>query len=85
MADSQRPGGEASSDGPVAVAHIRVGDIVVLGDGTLAVIDSVCFGSYWLDSGPPGTHGSARLARRHVTRHHLPPRTEKLRRTAAIR
>jgi hypothetical protein len=47
---TRSPGGEAGG-GPVGAEHVRVGDVVLLGDGTLAVIDSVCFGSYWLDSG----------------------------------
>jgi hypothetical protein len=52
MADGQRTGaGGEAGGGPVGAEHVRVGDVVLLGDGTLAVIDSVCFGSYWLDSG----------------------------------
>jgi hypothetical protein len=42
---------EAGGAEPVAVEHVREGDIVLLNDGTIAVIDSVRFGSYWLDSG----------------------------------
>ena len=43
--------GAVGSAEPVAVEHVRAGDVVLLDDGTLAVIDSVRFGSYWLDSG----------------------------------